>query len=126
VQGFARNLKCLKSVFNPTYEILDMRKLSDTSFEARWSMNFDVVPVKKSPLGRVWQPGLRFTGTTIYGTNPETGLIERHIDTWDNLKKSDYFSPEAFADVLGQIFNFQQTPDLEGPAFKTLKCARSL
>ena len=103
--------------------MLDIKKTSDTDLQARWSMSFEVVPIKKTPLvNRVWQPRLNFTGTTIYGTDPQTGLITRHIDTWDNVKRSEYFSVEAFGDVLGQIFNFQQTPDLDGPKFTLLKC----
>ena len=75
MQGFAKNLKFLKNGFDPSYDILDMRKISDTDFEARWSMGFEVLPIKKSPLGKFWQPKLNFTGTTIYCTNAETGKI---------------------------------------------------
>lgn len=123
VQGFVRNLAFLKAAFNPTYEVFAVRQLNDTDVEARWSMSFDVVPILDSPLGSFWRPRMEFTGTSIYGTNPETGLVERHIDGWDNLDVSDYFSAPAFVDVLSQIFSLEQTPRLEGPSFTLLKCA---
>jgi hypothetical protein len=82
-----------------------------------------VLPIKNSPLGAFWQPRMEFTGTTIYATNPKTGLVEQHLDTWDNIESQQYFSVEAFGDVLLQIFNLQQTPALQGPEFTLLKCA---
>jgi hypothetical protein len=31
---------------------------------------------------------LRFTGESIYGVNPATGKINRHVDTWDSIRGS--------------------------------------
>ena len=64
-------------------------------------------------------------GTTIYGTSPDSGMIVRHIDTWDSIQNQSYFSVEGFGDVLRQIFNFQRTPELPGPVFELLKCVVS-
>lgn len=61
------------------------------------------------------------SGTTTYGIDPDTGLINRHYDTWDSISNQKYFSVEGFRDVLSQIFNFQRTPDIQSPNFKTLK-----
>eukprot|EP00892_Ulva_mutabilis_P009912 jgi/Ulvmu1/7293/UM035_0081.1 len=121
IQGFDKNLKFLKSAFNPSYKMLDIRQISDTEVEARWSMGFDVLPIKNSPMGKYWQPRMEFTGTTIYGIDPETGLVNRHYDTWDSISQQKYFSVEGFGDVLSQIFNFQRTPDIPSPPFTTLK-----
>lgn len=120
IEGFAKNLKFLKSAFNPTYDMLDIKQVSDTDIAARWTMGFDVLPIKNSPLGKVWQPRMEFTGVTIYGTDDD-GLIARHYDTWDSIAQQQYFSTEGFSDVLAQIFNFQRTPDLDGPDFTLLK-----
>lgn len=61
-------------------------------------------------------------GTTVYGIDEQTGLINLHLDTWDCVKNQDYFSVEAFQDVLSQIFNFQRTPDIPTPQFTVLQC----
>jgi hypothetical protein len=60
-------------------------------------------------------------GTTTYVIDPETGLIVRHLDTWDSIDNQKYFSVEGFADVLSQIFNFERTPDLPTAKFTLLK-----
>lgn len=62
VQGFKQNLSFLKNIFDPTYEMLGIRQISERAVEARWTMNFDVLPVTRSPLGKFWQPKLEFTG----------------------------------------------------------------
>ena len=62
MQGFVKNLKFLKSAFDPTYEMLDIRQISESDIEARWTMGFDVLPIKNSPLGKFWQPRMEFTG----------------------------------------------------------------
>jgi hypothetical protein len=97
MQGFLRNLSFLRTVFNPTYTILDMRQCSSTELIARWTMGFDVLFIQKSILGRLWWPRLEFTGTTLYGVNTTTGLIGRHLDTWDSIETQEYFSIEGFA-----------------------------
>ena len=126
MQGFAKNLKFLKKVFDPSYDILDMRAVSATDFEARWSMGFELQLVQKTPLRKYWQPKLSFTGITYYGTNAETGLIDQHLDYWDNIDNQKYFSFEAFGDVLRQMFSVQRTPDLQSPGFMLLKCVALL
>ena len=65
MQGFKQNLSFLKNIFDPTYEMLGIRQISERAVEARWTMSFDVLPVKKSPLGKFWQPKLEFTGGTL-------------------------------------------------------------
>lgn len=42
--------------------MLDIRQISDAEVEARWTMGFDVLPIKTSPLGKFWQPRMEFTG----------------------------------------------------------------
>jgi hypothetical protein len=60
-------------------------------------------------------------GTTVYGIEPETGLINLHLDTWDAVSNQEYFSGEAFMDVLAQIFNLQRTPDIPTPQYTLLQ-----
>ena len=126
LQGFVRNLDFLKSVFDPTYQILGFRDVNDTDTLARWTMGFDVLPIQRSPLGRWWWPRLEFTGTTLYGTSAKTGLIERHLDTWDSIEHQEYFSLEGFRHMLGQIFTLRAPPQLRGPDFTLLKCESTL
>lgn len=118
-----RNLAFLKTAFDPSYEILGFRDVNATDTLARWTMGFDVLPIQRSPLGRWWWPRLEFTGTTLYGTSAETGLIERHLDTWDSIERQEYFSVEGFRHMLGQIFTLRAPPQFRGPPFTLLKCA---
>jgi hypothetical protein len=123
LQGFLQNISFLRVVFNPTYTILDIREYSGTELLARWTMGFDVLFIQKSSLGRFWWPRLEFTGTTLYGINKSSGLIERHLDTWDSIEKQEYFSLEGFVHMLSQIFTPRAPPKFQGPAFSLLKCA---
>jgi hypothetical protein len=84
-------------------------------------MGFDVLFIQNSILGRIWWPRLEFTGTTLYGVNETTGLIDRHVDTWDSIEKQEYFSIEGFAHMLGQIFSPRAPPRFQGPPFTLLK-----
>lgn len=62
-------------------------------------------------------------GTTVYGIEEQTGLINQHLDAWDCVSNQEYFSVEAFKDVLSQIFNLQRTPDIPTPQYTLLQCA---
>lgn len=62
-------------------------------------------------------------GTTVYGIEEQSGLISLHLDAWDSVSNQEYFSVEAFMEVLSQIFNFQRTPDIPSPNYTLLQCA---
>ncbi|CAN6564216.1 unnamed protein product [Malus baccata var. baccata] len=67
-----------------------------------------------------WKPELIFTGTSVMGINPETGKFCSHVDFWDSIKKSDYFSLEGLLDVFKQL-RIYKTRDLETPKYDILK-----
>jgi len=62
-------------------------------------------------------------GTSTYCFNPANGRINKHIDTWDSINNQQFFSMEAFLDVLRQMADFASTPEgLEQPQFRVIRC----
>eukprot|EP00967_Tisochrysis_lutea_P070869 scaffold93716_cov22-Tisochrysis_lutea.AAC.1 len=60
-------------------------------------------------------------GTSTYCFNPANGRINKHIDTWDSINNQEFFSVEAFADVLRQMTDLASTPDgLEQPQYRVI------
>lgn len=61
-----------------------------------------------------WKPCVAFTGQSDYVVNDE-GKVYRHIDYWDSLEDSTFFSPSAVVDLLSQCKPGRLSPlDLDG------------
>lgn len=79
------------------FNLHDIRILPNRSnvIRSRWtlSMVFKAVP---------WKPRVAFTGQSDYVIDIASGLIARHIDYWDSLKDSSYFSFPGLVDFLSQ------------------------
>lgn len=58
-----------------------------------------------------------FTGTSVYGLSPGTGLVRSHTDTWDSVTGR---GAAAVVDLLKQVLSPQRTPPLEGPVYEVL------
>lgn len=50
-----------------------------------------------------WRPCISFTGQSDYVVNLSTGKVEKHIDYWDSLNDSSYFSFAALQDFVNQL-----------------------
>ena len=109
----------LRRVFSPEYVMHDIRKSGPWEITTRWTMT---MAVPAFPFA--WRPRLTFTGTSIMGVDPESKRVRTHVDTWDSIENQRHLSPEGVAEVLKQIFDFTQTPELDTPGYVVLKKRR--
>ena len=117
--GYAFNIQMLRRVFSPEYVMHDIRKSGPWEITTRWTMT---MAVPAFPFA--WRPRLTFTGTSIMGVDPESKRVRTHVDTWDSIENQRHLSPEGVAEVLKQIFDFTQTPELDTPGYVVLKKQR--
>lgn len=57
-------------------------------------MRFKLLPILP------WTPTAVFSGTTEYTVDPYTGLIRKHIDTWDSIQDNENLSVEGLQYTL--------------------------
>lgn len=114
--GYDFNIKMLKRVFAPTYEMHTIYQSGENELTTRWTMVMSL-----PPFPFVWKPTLTFTGTSIMGIDPQTKKVTTHVDTWDSIENQKHLSPEGVAEVVKQIFDFSQTPALETPGYTVMK-----
>ena len=57
------NIAFLKTIFDPTFELLDIKQTGPAEITTRWSMTMAPTFVRLPALQRVWNPVLKFTGT---------------------------------------------------------------
>lgn len=119
LQGYLFNIAMLKTLFAPVYEMHDIRATGENEITARWTMTMQFT--WNGPIRGFWNPKLVVTGISIYGLNEENGKINKHIDLWDSINNQQFFSLEAFQQVLGQLLSLVATPDLETVEYKILK-----
>ncbi|XP_020249279.1 uncharacterized protein LOC109826660 isoform X2 [Asparagus officinalis] len=113
IGGYLFNIRLLKGLFDPKFELHSVRQTGPYEITTRWTMvmTFVLLP---------WKPQLVFTGVSIMGVNPKTQKFCSHMDRWDSIQNNDYFSLEGFIDVFKQL-RFYKTPDLESPKYQILK-----
>ncbi|MEW5301051.1 MAG: hypothetical protein WDW38_009378 [Sanguina aurantia] len=123
LSGYLSNIRMLKTAFNPTFILHDIKPADATSVITRWTMVMELTAVRALPLlSKYWSPTIVFSGTSIYVYNPASNRICRHIDTWDSIQNQEYFSLEGFADFLKQLFVLHKPPaGLETPPYTILK-----
>jgi len=122
LSGYLFNIQMLKQVFDPVLELHDIRAIGPYAVLSRWTMTMDFTPARVLPIP--WKPRLMFSGTSTYCFNPANGRINKHIDTWDSINNQEFFSVEAFADVLRQMTDLASTPDgLEQPQYRVIRRA---
>ena len=68
------NIGFLKKIFAPTFQLHDIKQTSEYEITTRWTMEMQLTLNRISPLRRWWDPKLVFTGVSIMGVNPETGV----------------------------------------------------
>ncbi|KAH7681827.1 SOUL hem-binding protein [Dioscorea alata] len=113
IDGYLFNIRLLKLLFNPDFQLHNVRQTGPYEITTRWTMvmRFVLLP---------WKPELVFTGCSIMGINPQTQKFCSHVDIWDSIKNNEYFSFEGLLDVLKQL-RIYKTPDLETPKYQILK-----
>uniref|UniRef100_A0A383WAA1 SOUL heme-binding protein n=1 Tax=Tetradesmus obliquus TaxID=3088 RepID=A0A383WAA1_TETOB len=121
VQGYMFNIKMLKGVFDPLFELHDIKQTAEYEITTRWTMTMKFTPAQALGVSKWWSPVITFTGTSMYGFNPANGRINRHIDTWDSVANQQFFSWEAFGDFWKQLLQTFTTPALESPKYTLLK-----
>ena len=115
IQGYLLNIQFLRRVFAPEFSLLDIKQTGPYEITTRWAMVMNPTFVARA-IQPLWNPVLKFTGTSRMGINPATGKFNSHVDTWDAISQQDYFSFEAFAHMLTQIFDPKKVPlGLETP-----------
>lgn len=121
VQGYVFNIKLLRRVFAPTFQLHDIKQTSQYELTTRWTMSMQLTFNKYNPLRKWWDPQLLFTGTSIMGVNPSTGRFNKHVDTWDAVQNQQYLSLEAVRHLMGQLATFSQAPKLDTPGYTVLR-----
>ncbi|KAJ6793266.1 Uncharacterized protein M6B38_111860 [Iris pallida] len=113
IAGYLFNIRLLKQLFRPEFQLHSVRQTGPYEITTRWTMvmKFVLLP---------WNPELIFTGISIMGVNPQTKKFCSHMDLWDSIENNEYFSLEGFLDVLKQL-RIYKTPDLETPKYQILK-----
>lgn len=109
LSGYLLNIQFLRRVFDPRFELLDIRQTGPSEVTTRWSMAMTPTFVPP-PLRKYWSPSLTFTGTSVMGIDLATGKFTSHADTWDAVENQRFFSGEAFAHMLSQVFDLRRTP----------------
>ena len=71
--GYVFNIKMLRRVFAPTFQLHDIKQTAQNELTTRWTMSMQFTFNKYNPLRKYWDPQLLFTGTSIMGVNPDTG-----------------------------------------------------
>lgn len=116
IGGYKFNIQMLRRVFAPEYVMHDIFQSGAWEITTRWTMTMGVPAFPFA-----WRPKLTFTGTSIMGVDARTKKVKTHVDTWDSIENQKYLSPEGVAEVMKQIFDFSQTPDLDTPGYTVLK-----
>ncbi|MCL7049227.1 hypothetical protein MKW94_013857 [Papaver nudicaule] len=113
IGGYLFNIKLLKKLFTPDFQLHSVKQTGPNEITTRWTM---IMPFVILP----WKPELVFTGTSVMGINPKNQKFCSHVDYWDSIKNNDYFSVEGLLDVIKQL-RIYKTPDLETPKYQILK-----
>ncbi|XP_019159984.1 PREDICTED: uncharacterized protein LOC109156574 isoform X2 [Ipomoea nil] len=113
LRSYLLNIATLKYLFRPKFTLHWVKQTGPYKITTRWTMvmRFLLLP---------WQPELVFTGTSVMKVNPETNKFIKHVDYWDSIVSSEFFSIEGLFDVIQQLW-FYKTPDLETPSYQILK-----
>ena len=121
LRGYLLNIEFLKKVFDPKFNLLDIRQTGPNEITTRWSMVMKPTFVRLPAIQKFWNPVLTFTGTSIMTVNPATGKFNSHSDTWDAVSNQEFFSLEAFSHMLSQVADLRRVPmDLESPPYTVL------
>lgn len=121
LNGYLLNIEFLRRIFDPSFNLVDIRQTGPLEITTRWAMVMRPTFVRLPALQNFWNPVLTFTGTSKMGVNPATGKFNSHSDTWDAVSNQEFFSIEAFIHMLGQVFDLRRVPQgLESPPYLVL------
>lgn len=119
LSGYLLNIQMLRYVFNPKFQLHSVERTGTFELTTRWTMKMEFFG-KFLPT-QLWRPEIAFTGVSIMQVNPETGKFCKHVDRWDSIADNSYFSTEGLQDLLRQVTQIYQTPDLESPSYTVLR-----
>lgn len=119
LSGYLLNIQMLRYVFNPQFQLHSVERTGKFELTTRWTMKMEFFG--KFLPSQVWRPEMAWTGVSIMEVNPETGKFCKHVDKWDSIADNSYFSTEGLQDLLRQITQVYQTPDLETPTYTVLR-----
>ncbi|CAN1125935.1 hypothetical protein LINPERPRIM_LOCUS4748 [Linum perenne] len=113
LDGYLLNIAALRTLFRPKFQLHWVKKTGPHEITTRWTMvmRFLLLP---------WRPELVFTGTSVMGVNPKTGKFCSHVNHWDSVSNSNFFSSEGLWDVIQQM-RIYKTPDKDTPKYEVLK-----
>ncbi|PXF46740.1 hypothetical protein BWQ96_03431 [Gracilariopsis chorda] len=99
VQRYKSNISFLGSSFvfsDAELRLFDLLIIGDEQniIRTRWRLSMLV--------NFPWRPCISFTGQSDYVVNLSTGKVVEHIDYWDSLDDSSFFSLPAFRDFVYQ------------------------
>lgn len=96
---YESNISFLKESFIFTeakFILHSSRILPDRSkVRTRWTLQMTVAAFP-------WKPAVYFTGLSDYIVDMSSKLVVKHVDYWDSLSSSAFFSPSAVADLVSQ------------------------
>ena len=118
ISGYLFNIAMLRNVFDPEFILHDVKRTGDLQLTTRWTMNMRLAIPNPLASAGVWDPRLTFTGTSIMDVDEQSGKFISHVDTWDSLDDSSYFSLPAVAELGAQVFSLGAAPkDLWTPPY---------
>lgn len=99
INKYASNISflCNSFVFSDAqFQLFDARIIGDRedTVRTRWYLSM----VANLP----WRPCISFTGQSDYVIDLTSAKVKRHIDYWDSLKDSSFFSLPAVKDLFSQ------------------------
>lgn len=121
LNGYLLNIEFLRRIFDPSFNLVDIRQTGPLEITTRWAMVMRPTFVRLPAIQKFWNPVLTFTGTSRMGVNPATRKFNSHADTWDAVSNQEFFSFEAFVHMLSQVFDLRGVPQgLESPPYQVL------
>lgn len=71
--GYMFNISMLKRIFQPTFQLHDIKQTAELEVTTRWTMIMTPTINRLLRIQRWWDPRLIFTGVSIMGVNPKNG-----------------------------------------------------
>lgn len=65
----------LKTLFAPAFQLHDIKQTDTFEITTRWTMVMQPTFNRIMPFKKWWDPRLVFTGVSVMGINPETGVL---------------------------------------------------
>lgn len=122
IGGYLGNIEFLRKAFKPDFLLFSVTATGRTQLTTRWRMKMD--HLHWAPFATGWKPRLLFSGVSIMDFDEYRMQFTSHIDKWDSLRNSDYFSLEGVFDLIEQVSHPSTTPEIPTVPYDTIwRCA---